>query len=133
MEPANLTPFDSTGSEDARLESWLRSAPPALPDNGFSARVLAALPPPRRDWSWLRPFTCAIGLFVGVAFAWEKIDRAAVFAVSRTYWQDSLAALSRGLETSAWTTMPAALALALVVAAASMIYAFHSDRRSTLR
>lgn len=34
--------------DEARLEAWLRdgaSSQPPLPDNGFSARVMAALPP----------------------------------------------------------------------------------------
>jgi hypothetical protein len=42
MEPENLTPPDADG---IRLEKLLRaSAPPELPDDGFSARVLASLP-----------------------------------------------------------------------------------------
>jgi hypothetical protein len=41
MESSNLTP----PSDDAWLEAWLNKATPApLPDDGFSARVLAALP-----------------------------------------------------------------------------------------
>ncbi len=43
MEPADL---NSSPPDDARLEAWLRahSAAAPLPDDGFSARVLAALP-----------------------------------------------------------------------------------------
>jgi hypothetical protein len=43
MEPADL---NSSHPDDARLEAWLRahSAAAPLPDDGFSARVLAALP-----------------------------------------------------------------------------------------
>lgn len=55
MEPTDLNSPDPT---DDKLAAFLRSAASApLPDDGFSARVLAALPPPRpapllarRDW-----------------------------------------------------------------------------------
>ncbi|MCX6954018.1 MAG: hypothetical protein NTV51_17860 [Verrucomicrobia bacterium] len=46
MEPANRTPPPDHG--DDRLEALLRAPASALPDDGFSARVLAALPPPDR-------------------------------------------------------------------------------------
>ena len=44
MEPTDLNP---KSSDDEQIDSWLRasSAVPPLPDDGFSARVLAALPP----------------------------------------------------------------------------------------
>jgi len=41
MEPT-LTPPDPT---DDPLEALLRAAPPPIPDDGFTARVCAALPP----------------------------------------------------------------------------------------
>jgi len=55
MEPADLSSPDPT---DQKLAAFLRSAEgQPLPDDGFSVRVLAALPPPRpapwlsrRDW-----------------------------------------------------------------------------------
>ncbi len=43
MEPADL---NSSSRDDARLEALLRRSATTLPDDGFSARVLAALPPP---------------------------------------------------------------------------------------
>ncbi len=55
MEPANL---NSPTPDDEKLAQFLRSTEgEQLPDDGFSARVLAALPPPRpaplfstREW-----------------------------------------------------------------------------------
>lgn len=55
MEPTNL---NSPTPDDEKLAQFLRSTESEpLPDDGFSARVLAALPPPRlaplfsrRDW-----------------------------------------------------------------------------------
>lgn len=46
MEPANLNSPSDRG--DDRLESLLRTPAPPLPDDGFSTRVLAALPSPVR-------------------------------------------------------------------------------------
>ncbi len=68
MEPANanLSPDDP----DARLESLLREPAAALPDAGFSLRVLAALPPPvpvARAWS--HTTLCALAAFFGTLLA----------------------------------------------------------------
>ncbi len=43
MEPTDLNASSHPGDE-AEFESWLRRETPALPDDGFSTRVLAALP-----------------------------------------------------------------------------------------
>src|ERR1700690_2994888 len=52
MEPEGLTPDHP---DDVRLEALLRaSAPQELPDNGFSARVLAELPLEEPEGAWWR-------------------------------------------------------------------------------
>jgi hypothetical protein len=68
MEPANLTPAPG---DDDRLDTLLRRSTEApLPDNGFSARVLAALPPrPREDRDWLRAILCLLAAAAGLAVA----------------------------------------------------------------
>ncbi len=54
MEPKDLDP---NSSPDGDFDTHLRALAggPALADNGFSARVLAALPPPqeRAAWPWV--------------------------------------------------------------------------------
>lgn len=55
--------------DDARLEAWLRSDSEALPDDGFSARVLAALPPARPSFAWRRTLLVAAGAALGYALA----------------------------------------------------------------
>lgn len=67
MEPNNL---NSPAPGDAALEGWLRtSAPlPPLPDDGFSRRVLTALPPPVPRFS-ARTWACVGGAVVGVVIA----------------------------------------------------------------
>ena len=65
MEPADLNPHSR---EDDDLKALLRLDPPTPPDDGFSTRVLAALPPPRRAKSFqLRLWLVGAGL--GILFA----------------------------------------------------------------
>ena len=69
MEPANL----KSNSPDDDLEAWLHAhaAGPTLPDDGFSRRVLAALPSlsPRPASSSLRWGLCLAGALAGGAMA----------------------------------------------------------------
>lgn len=78
MEPDNLNP--PPPSNDTRLEAWLRTntALPPLPDDGFSRRVLAALPAPQRT-PGVSPRLCAIaaGATLGIGFAALKLFTAA--------------------------------------------------------
>ena len=69
MEPANLTPLPSDRDP---LEAWLSAAAPVapLPDEGFAARVLAALPPSQSSFSWRRPLLYTTGALSGLAVAW---------------------------------------------------------------
>jgi hypothetical protein len=67
MEPNDL---NSPLNDDSRLEMLLRQPAPALPDDGFSTRVLAALPariPARRPG--LRLVFCSAGAVTGLIIA----------------------------------------------------------------
>ena len=68
MEPNDLKP---TPPDDAQLEAWLRAsaAQPSLPDDGFTQRVLTALPPPARQPSARRMWFCTGGALVGIIVA----------------------------------------------------------------
>ena len=62
-------PLNTNQSEEDRLDAWLRSdAAVPLPDDGFSSRVLAALPPRRARAPagrlWMLP---AAGFVAGLA------------------------------------------------------------------
>ena len=67
MEPTDLK---NPSPDDARLEAWYRAnvAAAPLPDDGFSRRVLAALPPGQRTDVKRRGF-CLSGAVLGVAVA----------------------------------------------------------------
>lgn len=53
------------------LDSLLREqARRGVPDDGFSLRVLHALPPPRRSENWLRPALVLGSAAIGSALAW---------------------------------------------------------------
>lgn len=68
MEPANIK---SVPPDDAQLEAWYRTniSSPSLPDDGFSRKVLAALPPPARSRRAKRQIFILTGLVVGAAVA----------------------------------------------------------------
>ncbi|HZP59697.1 MAG TPA: hypothetical protein VFB27_05180 [Opitutaceae bacterium] len=70
MESPDLNPFG-----DDRLDALLRTPPAApLADDGFSARVLAALPPQKkRRQSWIRICVLTTAALAGLAVAlWQK-------------------------------------------------------------
>jgi hypothetical protein len=76
MESDHVKP---TPPDDTQLESWLRtnSSLPSLPDDGFSRRVLAALPASSPSRLTPRLLAIAIGAASGIAFAAFKFSTAA--------------------------------------------------------
>lgn len=67
----------SSSRDEARLEAWLREPTPSVPDNGFSARVLAALPPTRANQpshllvkNLIRLAVCLVGAATGEGIAY---------------------------------------------------------------
>jgi hypothetical protein len=69
MESADMK---SHQSDDAQIEARLRENNPApLPDNGFSARVLAALPPKTKNFADPREWF-GIGLLAALALILEQ-------------------------------------------------------------
>jgi hypothetical protein len=87
MEPTDVN-FNEPGSDEAALKAMLRAQSPVLPDDGFSQRVLAALPAVKaRPVNSRRPSSGSIwtwpayvgGGMIGVMFAairvgnWSKL------------------------------------------------------------
>lgn len=70
MEPADLK---SPSPDDASFEAWYRAhaTRPPVPNHGFTGRVLAALPPPRRQITSQRGRFCLAGALIGSAIAWS--------------------------------------------------------------
>lgn len=130
MEPSDLT---SSSPEDARIADLLRRHHPALPDDGFSRRVLAALPDERNpSSSRSRWIVCAIGAAVGLAVAAGAARSPEAWTAASGQLRIALSTTSGRLaETSPET--PIGLALALVVTAASWLFAFRPRRSRILR
>lgn len=117
MEPANLTPPD-----DAQLDVLLRRSSRELPDDGFGARVLASLPPPRLRTAPLlqrplvRNLTFSFAALAGLAFA---IARGLSLDTLRTF----ISAAQQLTRENATPSSGSYLALALSLAALSVVYA----------
>jgi anti-sigma factor RsiW len=118
MEPANLNP---PPERDPGLEALLRTAAPSISDDGFSARVLAALPPkatPDRSRVWW----CVAGAVAGALFA---ILRGA----SWTNLQQGTLDLQRHAAEFAAVAENPWFLLALFLAVGSIVYALYPPRR----
>lgn len=113
MEPEHLNP-NRTGED--RLDEWLRDgAAASLPDDGFSTRVLAALPPRRARASagrmWILP---AAGVVAGLALVISRGGASTGVDVSPV----------AGLMTDLGSALPkSGLGLALVVVVALLAVA----------
>jgi hypothetical protein len=72
MSPAQNEPPDDL---DRRLEALLRAPTPSVDDAGFPARVLTALPPPRRAVArWSRTTLCTLAALAGTLAAVAAIS-----------------------------------------------------------
>lgn len=118
MEPADLNSSSSPARDDARLEAWLRQPAAPLPDEGFTQRVLVALPPrtaqaaviattpPRTNL--LRWGACGLGGSIGIAVA---------------YMSGSPVSLSAALQSLGSTVSDSSALASLMVATAAALYA----------
>lgn len=121
MEPTDL---NRPAPDDAQLDSWLRSNATAapLPDDGFSRRVLARLPPQAdRAAATRRILLCLVGAVIGVVYAGAK---GVSWSGLSADWSDFAPALDHNLEVLA---EPSVL-LALAVVAGSLLYVFGREK-----
>ena len=64
---------DHFSPADLKLDQALREALPPLTDDGFTGRVLLALPPPAQPALLTRRWVvCILGAAAGIAFAWQQ-------------------------------------------------------------
>jgi hypothetical protein len=110
MEPADLNP---PAGDDPQIEAWLRRPAPTLRDDGFSARVLASLPPAAKTVSrpWYRIALCLTGAGLGCVVGFTQ----------HVPWAESVAPL-------AMLADPLAIA-ALGVSILSVLFAFRTEVR----
>jgi hypothetical protein len=115
-------------SDDTQIDSWLRAnaRQAALPDDGFSARVLAALPAqtpvrrsPRRTWLWLSGG--AVGCVVAARTGGSASEIATQFATLVTESRAAFAPLA-----------DPSLLLATVVTAGSLMVVYWRELTSKL-
>ena len=124
MEPANLTPLPPDRDP---LEAWLSAKAPVapLPDEGFTARVLAALPPPQGSFPWHRLLLYTTGTLSGLAVAWWQGGSGLNPAPILTWWNAVAAQTVRLLADPWWS-----LALAGAIVAAAVVFAIRVAQAS---
>ena len=112
MEPANL---NMPSEREDEIEALLRTAQPPLADDGFSTRVLAALPTtaPRESGRW---WWATAGGVAGAAVAITRGFSLGALRDSALDFQSSLAALAPVVD-NAW------VALAVLISVGALIYA----------
>jgi len=121
MEPTDLNP---TPPDDPQLEAWLRASAslPPLPDDGFTQRVLTALPSPASKHSAQRTWVCVGGALVGIAVATFGALSSGSLPASLPVFEDTiLTALSQ-------LSVPA-FGLALGITILSLWFAFRDRLR----
>ena len=77
-----LTPPEPT---DDPLEALLRATPRTIPDDGFTDRVCAALPPRTSKVAWMRWLVLSGALLLGCLLAlpaWSRIDLTPLLALA---------------------------------------------------
>jgi hypothetical protein len=113
MEPANLNPAPEP-ADDSKADAWYRANLAAAPlaDDGFTDRVLAALPPAPQQAVLSRRLFCLTGALAGTAVA-----------VSQLASFDFNTLVPVNLTMPAHLASPE-LALAVVLTAACLCYVF---------
>lgn len=119
MEPADLNHF---APDDARLDARLRQPAPALPDDGFSDRVLAALPPEAGHARSRRRLMCGAGAAAGVLFA-------AIGFALRPATPANEPGIAAELAQAGQFLFDPVLGVALLVTALSLLYVFRGRLR----
>lgn len=121
MEPADLN-STFAADDDRNLEALLRRTPAPLADNGFSSRVMAALPPPRRKRSIVsaRAVLCSLGAAAGLALAWSNGASLGTLAAAKDQLHDAF--------TSARVGGDSTLLLVIAATVVSLLAAFPPRR-----
>lgn len=123
MEPTNL---NSPPPDDEQLEALLRrAASAALPDDGFSTRVLAALPSKDPSPSpLLRPTLCVVAAVAGTAFAWKQLTSTTDPSALSMQWERSMEEMRFALEPFQAAPVNQGLWIAVGVTVLSLLFAF---------
>jgi hypothetical protein len=112
------TDLNSPTSDDERLQAMLRESSPPLADDGFSTRVIAALPPEKQTFVlYARLAVCALGASIGLVFTWKRGVSTESLILAANQILESVAQTGMGLGDSR-------IVAALAVTALSLLYAF---------
>jgi hypothetical protein len=121
MEPANM---NTAPDDNERLVTMLRETAPALPDYGFSQRVMTALPPKTHISVFhLRLSLSLLGAIAGLLFAWRNGVSVKSLKLAANQLTGSFAPTG--------TMSDAHVLIALAVTLLSLLYAFRNNSRQS--
>ena len=119
--------MNTPSSEDERLRSILRGGVTPLPDDGFSTRVMAALPSQNHGLMlYARAAVCGLGALVGLVFAWQRGVSFDSVKVAANQLSDSFVQAGGGLADYRFV-------VAVAVTGLSLLYVFKEGLRKTFR
>lgn len=125
MEPANV---NSPPPDEAQFEAWMRrnAATAPLPDAGFSARVLTALPPRRAPFAWRRTLLCVAGAAVGAVLARSRSGSWPTLRVVTEPLRDAAQTVS-AVFADPWVGASLAIIAMVATGAAAVVLALRDD------
>jgi hypothetical protein len=130
MEPTNLDSFSPENNEDAQLAAWLRQTERALPDDGFSDRVLASLPGRRSAVQVpVRALLCIPAGALGALLAWRHLSANGGIDAAGEQVQAGLSQINAALLAPATPLTLQVLLLSAVITGASVLFALRRSLR----
>ena len=123
MESPDLNPPSPSPSQDELIEAWLRQPRDPLADDGFSARVVRALPSRRQRAVPKRAVACGLGLIAGTVLATVKLVSASDMPVAGQQWNQRAEEISAALTMLAAPEANLGLWLAAIATTVSILYA----------
>ena len=123
MEPSDV---NSPPDDDPQLTALLRNVAPPLRDEGFSSRVLATLPPPRRaSYLTRRTVVLIVGAAAGFGFAILQ-------GLSPSDFQSEIAHVTGAFASVNPHFSSAQVWIAIATALGSLVVVFRSELRDKL-
>ena len=123
MESSDLNSPSPSRSPDGAIEAWLRLPQAPLADDGFSARVVRALPSRRQQTIPQRALAGGLGLVAGTILATVKLISAGEAPAAEQQWSQRVNEVSAAFTMLAAPEANLGLWVAAIATTVSLLYA----------